>query len=275
MRKKLAFVVGQLKNPVMTDLYRHEALDWEKVLEEYLGYAVALDPYIKDTFPIIQEALDEKRNILVEGAQATMLDLDFGTYPYVTGSNPTAGGACTGSGIAPAYVDLTIGVFKAYTSRVGYGPFPTELLDDLGDRIRERGQEYGTVTGRPRRIGWFDAAVGRYAVRINGVRSIALMKLDVLDELESVRICTGYSFRGQVHRHPMANISHLKHCEPIYEDMPGWQSSIGEARRWEDLPAACRDYVDRVGELCGASVEVIGVGPHRDQVVMRRPPYFA
>ena len=274
LRKKLAFVVGQVKNPVMTDLYRQEPLDWEVMLEEYLGYAQVLDPYIKDTFPILQDALERGNNVLLEGAQATMLDLDFGTYPYVTSSSPTAGGACTGSGLPPTSVDLTVGVFKAYTSRVGYGPFPTELHDGLGEAIRERGREYGTVTGRARRVGWFDGAVARYACKLNGVGSVALMKLDVLDEVAELKVCTGYTFRGEVHDHPMANISHLKHCDPIYEAMPGWQTDIGAARQWEDLPRECRDYVERLGELCGAPVDLIGVGPKRDQFVTRRKPYF-
>ncbi|TMC14371.1 MAG: adenylosuccinate synthetase, partial [Chloroflexi bacterium] len=187
-----------------------------------------------------------------------MLDLDFGTYPYVTSSNPTAGGALTGSGIAPTRVDQTVVVVKGYTSRVGYGPFPTELLDDLGELIRERGREYGTVTGRARRVGWFDGPVARYSTRLNGATSVALMKVDVLSEVETLKLCTGYRFRGEVHDHPMANISHLKHCEPV----------------WSDLPRECRDYVERVGEVCGAPVDLIGVGPHRDQLVMRRPILF-
>jgi adenylosuccinate synthase len=274
MRKKLAFVVGQIKNPIMTELYRQPPLDPDAMLDEYLSYARSLDPYIQDTFPLVQQALRQRRNILLEGAQATMLDLDFGTYPYVTSSNPTAGGACTGSGVPPTAVDITVGVFKAYASRVGYGPFPTELDGELGETIRERGHEYGTVTGRARRVGWFDGAVARYATGVNGVSSVALMKLDVLDELDELRICTGYSFRGRVHDHPMANISHLKHCEPVYESMPGWREEIGDARRWEDLPRECRDYVDRVGELCGAPVDLVGVGPRRDQFVTRRKLYF-
>jgi adenylosuccinate synthase len=275
MRKKLAFVVGQVKNPIMTQLYRGAPLDWEAMLIEYLAYARDLDPHIQDTFPLIQAALDRGDSILLEGAQATMLDLDFGTYPYVTSSNPTAGGACTGSGIPPTRIDLTLGVFKAYTTRVGYGPFPSELLEAVGDQVRERGREYGTVTGRARRVGWFDAAVARYAVRLNGMGSIALMKLDVLDELDRIQICTGYSFRGEVYDHPMANISHLKHCEPIYEEMPGWGTDIGSARKWEDLPSTCRDYVDRLGELCGAPIDLIGVGPRRDQFVVRGKQFFA
>src|SRR3982075_2767780 len=197
MRKKLAFVVGQVKNPVLTKLYEKEALDWDSMAAEYMGYAKQLDPYIKDTFPIIQDALDRKANILLEGAQATMLDLDFGTYPYVTSSNPTAGGALTGSGIAPTKVDLTIGVFKAYTSRVGYGPFPSELLDEVGDQIRERGHEFGTVTGRPRRIGWFDSAVARYSARLNGIGCAALMRLGILDDQPLLKICHRYDLRGQ------------------------------------------------------------------------------
>jgi adenylosuccinate synthase len=274
MRKKLAFVVGNVKNPILTKLYDQEAYDWESMLEEYMGYAKLLDPFIKDTFPVIQEALDRNANILLEGAQATMLDLDFGTYPYVTSSNPTAGGALTGSGIAPTKVDLTIGVYKAYTSRVGYGPFPSELTDEVGDQIRERGHEFGTVTGRARRIGWFDAAVGRYSARVNGVGCAALMRLDILDEQPMLKICAGYEFRGTRHDHPIANISHYKHCTPIYEEMPGWETEIGAAQCWEDLPQRCRDYVDRVGELIGVPVELVGTGPRRDQFVTRGRKLF-
>ena len=274
MRKKLSFVVGQVKNPILTKLYDAEPYDWESMLDEYMGYAKQLDPYIKDTFPMIQDALDRGANILLEGAQATMLDLDFGTYPYVTSSNPTAGGALTGSGIAPTKVDLTVGVFKAYASRVGYGPFPSELLDGVGDQIRERGHEFGTVTGRPRRIGWFDSAVARYAVRINGVGRAALMRLDILDEQPLLRICTAYDFRGERQHHPIANISHYKHCTPIYEEMPGWETPIGAARCWEDLPARCRDYIERIGELIGAPIDLIGTGPRRDQFVTRGAKLF-
>jgi adenylosuccinate synthase len=274
MRKKLAFVVDQVKNPILTKLYESDPYDWEKMLAEYLGYAKELDPYIKDTFPLIQDALDSKANILLEGAQATMLDLDFGTYPYVTSSNSSAGGALTGSGIPPTRVDLTVGVFKAYTSRVGYGPFPSELADEVGDQIRERGHEFGTVTGRARRIGWFDAAVARYACRLNGVAVAALMRLDILDEQPLLKICTGYRFRGKTYDHPLANISHYKHCEPIYEDMPGWQAEIGAAKCWDDLPPQCRDYVERIGELIGTPIDLVGTGPRRDQFVTRGRKLF-
>ena len=274
MRKKLAYVVGQVKNPILTKLYGKDAYDWESMLEEYMGYAAQLDPYIQDTFPLIQDALDRGSNILLEGAQATMLDLDFGTYPYVTSSNPTAGGALTGSGIPPTKVDLTIGVFKAYTSRVGYGPFPSEILDEVGDQIRERGHEFGTVTGRARRIGWFDSAVARYAARVNGVGCAALMRLDILDDQPLLKICTGYEFRGSRFDHPLANISHYKHCSPIYEEMPGWQTEIGAIGCWDDLPRQCRDYIDRVGELMGVEVELAGTGPRRDQFVTRGRKLF-
>ena len=274
LRKKVDFIVGQVKNPILQKLYEEEPIDGEKLLQEYLGYAKQLDPYIKDTFPIIHNAIDRGDNILLEGAQATMLDLDFGTYPYVTSSNPTAGGALTGSGVPPTRVDLTMLVVKGYTTRVGYGPFPTELEDGLGELIRERGGEYGTVTGRARRVGWFDAAVVRYAARLNGAGSIALMKIDVLSELERLRICTGYRFRDQVWDHPMANISWLKHCEPVYEDLPGWQADISGVREWNQLPREARDYFERIGELCGAPVDLVGVGPKRDQLITRRPVLF-
>jgi len=274
MRKKLAYVVDQVKNPILTKLYEQEAFDWSSMVEEYMGYAKQLDPYIKDTFPLIQDALDRQANILLEGAQATMLDLDFGTYPYVTSSNPTAGGALTGSGIPPTKVDLTIGVFKAYTSRVGYGPFPSELLDEVGDQIRERGHEFGTVTGRPRRIGWFDSAVARYSSRLNGVGCAALMRLDILDDQPRLKICTGYEFRGKRYDHPIANISHYKHCKPVYEEMAGWVSNIGDARTWDELPKACQEYIERIGELIGVPIELIGTGPRRDQFVTRGRKLF-
>src|ERR1700730_8728731 len=233
MRKKLAFVVGQVKNPILTKLYEKEPHDLGNMLAEYMCYARALHPFINDTSPTIQAALDSGANILLEGAQATMLALDFGPYPYVTSSNPTAGGALTGSGIPPTKVDLTIGVFKAYTTRVGYGPLPSEVLDEVGDQIRERGHEFGTVTGRPRRIGWFDSAVAGYSARVNGIGVAALMRLDILDDQPLLKICTGYDFRGKRYDHPIANISHYKHCKPIYEEMPGSQAYLSVTRQRE------------------------------------------
>jgi adenylosuccinate synthase len=200
-----------------------------------------------------------------------MLDIDLGTYPYVTSSAPTAAGACTGSGIPPSKIDKTIGVFKAYTTRVGYGPFPTELTDTLGERIREVGAEFGTTTGRARRVGWFDAAVARYAVDTNGIDSIVLTKVDVLDDVPTLRICTGYMWRGEFWDHPMANISHLKHCDPVYEEMSGWMAPTRECRAYDELPAACRAYIERLAELSGAEVDVVSVGPDREHTLVRRP----
>jgi adenylosuccinate synthase len=266
LAKKLRFVL-KIKNQVLTELYHVDPFDEASVLAEYTAYGERLDRFIVDAFPVVQEALARGDRILLEGAQGSMLDLDFGTYPYVTSSAPTAGGALTGSGIPPTKVDLTMGVFKAYTTRVGYGPFPTELLDGMGEFIREAGKEYGTTTGRARRVGWFDGVVARYAVALNGIGSIALTKLDVLDEVPRIKICTGYRSKGQLVDHPMSNISHLKHCEPVYEDLPGWQSPISEARRWEDLPPQAQAYVRRLEEIAGVSVDYISVGPGRDQTI--------
>jgi adenylosuccinate synthase len=272
MEKKLNFVL-RLKNEILRDLYHADEFDEKAILDEYTGYGRTLEPYIKDTFPIIQDALDSDRKVLLEGAQGALLDLDFGTYPYVTSSSPTAGGALTGSGIPPSQVNRTIGVFKAYTTRVGYGPMPTELTDAVGEQLREVGAEFGTTTGRARRVGWFDGPVASYSMRLNGVDSVALTKLDVLSDLPTIKICTGYFHRGELHRHPMSNISHLKHCEPVYEEMPGWQTSIVGATTWEELPAACQNYVNRLAEMIGAPVDLISVGASREETVVRRLPY--
>jgi adenylosuccinate synthase len=266
LAKKLRFVL-KIKNQVLTELYHVDPFDEASVLAEYTAYGERLDRFIVDAFPVVQEALARGDHILLEGAQGSMLDLDFGTYPYVTSSAPTAGGALTGSGIPPTKVDVTMGVFKAYTTRVGYGPFPSELLDGQGEFIREIGKEYGTTTGRARRVGWFDGVVARYAVALNGIGSIALTKLDVLDEVPRIKICTGYLSKGQLVNHPMSNISHLKHCEPVYEELPGWLSPTSEARRWEDLPPKAQAYVRRLEEIAGARVDYISVGPGRDQTI--------
>ena len=270
MEKKLAFVL-RLKNESLTRLYGVKPFDEVAILDEYMTYAERLEPYIRDIYPIVQDALQGGKRILLEGAQGVMLDIDLGTYPYVTSSAPTAGGACTGSGIPPSRISRTVGVFKAYTSRVGYGPFPTELTDSMGEYLRERGAEYGTVTGRARRTGWFDAGVARYSVNTNGIDAIVLTKLDVLDELETVKLAVEYQSKGESWDHPMANISHLKHTDPRYEEMPGWRSSIRDCRRYEELPAACRAYVERIEELCGAAIDVISVGPDREHTIVRRP----
>ncbi|MFY9614665.1 MAG: adenylosuccinate synthase [Candidatus Dormiibacterota bacterium] len=272
MEKKLKFVL-RLKNDILRDLYHHDLFDEAAIMDEYAALGERLNPYITDIFPIVQEAIAEDKKILLEGAQGALLDLDFGTYPYVTSSSPTAGGALTGSGIPPREVDTTIGVFKAYTTRVGYGPMPTEIGGEEGEQMRERGAEYGTTTGRARRVGWFDGAVAAYSTLLNGVDSVALTKLDVLSEYETVKVGTGYFFRGELHRFPMSNISHLKHCEPVYEELPGWQEPIDQAKSWEELPENCRGYVDRLAEIIGAPVDIISVGASRDQTIFRKLPY--
>jgi adenylosuccinate synthase len=272
MEKKLHFVL-RLKNEILRDLYHTDEFDEKEILDEYTAIGERLSPYIQDIFPVVQDALVADQNVLLEGAQGALLDLDFGTYPYVTSSSPTAGGALTGSGIPPREVDLTIGVFKAYTSRVGYGPMPTELLGDEGDVLRELGAEFGTTTGRARRVGWFDGVVASYSARLNGVDSVALTKLDVLSDYDTLKVCTGYFHKGEYHQHPMSNISHLKHAEPVYEELPGWKTSIAEAKTWDDLPPNCQRYVERLSELIGAPCDIISVGASREQTIFRRLPY--
>ncbi|MDQ6710611.1 MAG: adenylosuccinate synthase [Candidatus Dormibacteraeota bacterium] len=267
LEKKLDFVLSKIKNPILQQLYQVDPLDGAAILREYTAYGERLSRHIQDIFPLVHHALEGDEQILLEGAQGSMLDLDFGTYPYVTSSSPTAGGALTGSGIPPTAVDLTMGVFKAYTTRVGYGPLPTELLDGLGEQMRAVGVEYGTTTGRARRVGWFDAAVARYSVALNGIGSIALTKLDVLDGFDPIRICTGYLSKGELLAYPMSNISHLKHCEPVYEELPGWRARTTDVRRPGELPEAARRYIERLSELCGAPVEIVSVGPSRDQTI--------
>jgi adenylosuccinate synthase len=272
MEKKLTFVL-RLKNQVLRELYHAEEFDEEQILEEMLAYGKILEPYIQDIFPMVQDGLSNDDNVLLEGAQGALLDIDFGTYPYVTSSWPTAGGALTGSGIPPREVDVTMGVFKAYSTRVGYGPMPTELLGVEGDRLRELGVEFGTTTGRARRVGWFDGAVARYAARLNGIDSVALTKLDVLSEYDTIKVATGYFHRGQYLAYPVSNISHLKHCEPVYEELPGWNCSIADARLWEDLPPNCQAYIQRISEIIEAPVDIISIGASREQTILRKLPY--
>jgi adenylosuccinate synthase len=266
LEKKLEFVLP-LKNEVLVRLYSAPPFAVGTILDEYADYARRLERFIRDPYPLIQGAIARGQRVILEGAQGTMLDLDLGTYPYVTSSYPSAGGALAGAGIGPRHVTRTIGVFKAYTTRVGYGPLPTELEGDLAEHLRERGDEYGTTTGRARRVGWFDACVARYSVAVNGIDSLALTKLDVLDELEAVRICTGYLSKGQPQDHPLANISHLKHLEPQYEELPGWRCSTRDARRLEELPPEARTYLGRIAELAGAKLDWVSVGAGRDQTI--------
>jgi adenylosuccinate synthase len=242
----------------------------DKVVEEYLAFGGELAPYITDTFDLLQRRLDAEESILFEGAQGTLLDLDHGTYPFVTSSNSTAGGACTGTGIGPAQITGVLGVFKAYSSRVGSGPFPTEQKEEVGDRIRERGREYGTVTGRPRRCGWFDAVLARYSVRVNSMRAVALTLCDVLDEFESIPVAVAHECEEGKRLPTVSSDSDLlSRCRPVYEVLPGWRESIREARRFEDLPYQCRAYVDRLEELIGCEIALVSVGPERERTLRR------
>jgi adenylosuccinate synthase len=270
LRKKLDLALRE-KNQILVKVYNRKAFDVDAVLEEYLTYAERLRPYIVDTRLELFRALERGDTVLLEGAQATLLDMDHGTYPFVTSSNPTAGGACVGSGIPPTRIGQVIGVVKAYTTRVGSGPFPTELFDDNGMHLLKVGGEYGTTTGRERRCGWFDAVVARYAVRVNGITDLVVTKLDVLSGMEKVPICVGYEIDGErVDDMPMTQTA-FHHARPIYEEHDGWWEDISKARTEEDLPDAARRYVARIEELAGAQVSVVGVGPGRDENVIRHP----
>lgn len=256
------------KNQILTEVYGGKALDYSEVLDSYRGYAETLRKHVCDTSILVNDAVQQGENIVFEGAQGTLLDLDHGTYPYVTSSHPTAGAACLGAGIGPTRINCVIGVAKAYTTRVGEGPFPTELNDDTGALIRKQGGEYGTTTGRARRCGWYDGVVGRYAVRINGLDYLAITKLDVLSGLEKLRICTGYNYRGDVITEFPASLKVLTECVPVYEDFPGWSEDITKARKIEDLPLRARRYLDRISEVSGAPIALIGVGSRRTQTIL-------
>ncbi|HEX6194671.1 MAG TPA: adenylosuccinate synthase [Jiangellaceae bacterium] len=258
-----------IKNQLLVKVYNRRAIDPEEVVDDLLSYAERVRPMVTDTGQLLIQALDDGKLVLLEAGQATMLDVDHGTYPFVTSSNATAGGACTGSGIPPNRIDRIIAVVKAYVTRVGEGPFPTELFGADGDRIREAGAEYGTTTGRPRRCGWYDALVARYTARINGVTDFVLTKLDTLTGWERIPVCVGYDVDGErVDEIPMTQ-TEFHHAKPVYEYFDGWSDDISRAREFEELPRAARDYVEAVEELSGARISVIGVGPARDQSIVR------
>ena len=256
------------KNLLLTKVFGVEPLDFQAVYDEYCAYADKLRPYVCDTGTLVESLIDADRKVLFEGAQAAMLDLSHGTYPYVTSSHPTAGAVCTGVGIGPKRVGKVVGVVKAYGTRVGAGPFPTELLDETGDRIREIAHEYGATTGRPRRTGWLDACVVRYAARLNGLDCIALTRLDILDSFPEIRLCVGYRHKGALLDGFPASLKVLGEVEPVYETMPGWLSKTSDIRDYAALPANCRRYVERIAELCGARVGIVSVGPDRSQTIV-------
>ncbi|GAA2512679.1 adenylosuccinate synthase [Pilimelia columellifera] len=270
LRKKLDMALRE-KNQTLTKIYNRKAIELDAVVEEYLEYAQRLLPYIVETRALLWGALDRGETVFLEGAQATMLDMDHGTYPFVTSSNPTSGGACVGAGIPPTAITQVIGVSKAYTTRVGAGPFPTELHDETGERIRKIGGEYGTTTGRERRCGWFDAVVARYAVRVNGITDLVITKLDVLSGLDTVPICVAYEVDGKRVDEMPTTQTEYHHATPVYEEMPGWWEDISEARVDADLPPNARAYIERIEQLCGARVSLVGVGPGREENVTRHP----
>ena len=268
LRQKVEASLAQ-KNPLLVKVYNRRSVDADQVADELLGYAERLRPMVADTSLMLSRALDEGKVVLFEGGQATMLDIDHGTYPYVTSSNATSGGAATGSGVAPNRIDRVIAVVKAYTTRVGEGPFPTELFDEWGKWLRDRGFEYGVTTGRPRRCGWFDAPVARYAQRINGVTDFVLTKLDVLTGLEKIPVCVAYDVDGvRVDEVPVSQ-SDFHHAQPIYEYFPGWTEDISGARSVEDLPAQAQAYVRALEGLIGARISVIGTGASRDSTIVQ------
>ncbi|AEG62075.1 adenylosuccinate synthase [Desulforamulus ruminis] len=255
-------------NRIFEKIFNTEGFNYEEVLTEYQGYADMLEPMMADVSLLVHEAMKEGKNVLFEGAQGTLLDLDHGTYPYVTSSHPTAAAACLGSGIGPTRIDRVIGIVKAYTTRVGEGPFPTELQDELGEEIRKNGNEYGTTTGRPRRCGWFDAVIVRYAARISGLDSLAITKLDVLTGLPVVKLCSGYRYKGEIIREFPASLRELAKCEPVYEEFPGWSEDISNVTRFEDLPANAKRYLERIIELTEVKISLIGVGVKRSQTIV-------
>jgi adenylosuccinate synthase len=268
LRQKVEAALS-FKNQVLTKIYNRSAIKPAEVIDELLSYVERLRPMVGDTALELNQALDDGKVVLCEAGQATLLDVDHGTYPFVTSSNATAGGACTGTGIPPTRVDRVVAVLKAFTSRVGEGPFPTELHDKFGDYLRDVGQEYGTTTGRPRRIGWLDLVIGRYAQRINGVTDFALTKLDNYDELDEIPVCVAYEVNGVRHDEMPLSQSDFHHATPIFETLPGWKENITGCRRFEDLPKDAQHFVEFVEARVGARISIVGVGPGREAVIER------
>jgi adenylosuccinate synthase len=271
LREQLEWTINY-KNVILEKLYNLPPLDPQQVIDEYLGYAERLRPHVVDTSLKIYDAVQRRRNILFEGAQGTLLDLDHGTYPYVTSSNPVAGGACVGTGLGPTMIDRVIGVAKAYTTRVGEGPFPTEIDGELGELLCSLGAEFGTTTGRKRRCGWFDAVIGRYAVRINGMDCLAITKLDVLDELEEIKVCVAYEIDGERSEHFPRSARQFARCRPIYKTMPGWRTSTSHCRSLEELPRQALDYLKFLAELIEVPIAIVSLGASRDQTIIVEDP---
>jgi len=268
--ERLRFVLDQ-KNVILTKVYGASPLSLDEIYQQYCRYGERLAAHIKDTTVMIDEALNREDVVLLEGAQGTLLDPDFGTYPYTTSSSPLAAGSCLGAGIGPTRISRVLGVFKAYCSRVGTGPMPTELMDETGDLIRERGHEYGTVTGRPRRCGWFDAVAARFSNRINSFTGVVVTRLDILDTMPKLKICVGYKVDGKTIDYFPSSVAVLDRCEPIYEELPGWQTPITHIREYEQLPPQARQYITRLEELISCPVNLVCVGPERKQTIHKMP----
>ena len=271
-RKKLEDNLLQ-KNLYLVEVLKERSFGFSEIFNEYVKYKTRLEKYVKDTSRFLHEEIRKGKEILFEGAQGALLDVDHGTYPYVTASNTVAGNASAGSGIGPTQIDSVIGVAKAYTTRVGEGPFPTELKDELGERIRERGGEYGATTGRPRRCGWFDAVVVNHSIRINGIQEIAMTKLDVLDNCDKIKICIGYRSDGKIFHHVPSNLELLKSSEPIYEEWNGWKTQIKGGRIFSDLPPNAQRYIRRIEELIHAKIAMVSVGEERNEIIELKNPF--
>lgn len=270
LRQKVEAALDQ-KNNLLVKVFNSRAADADIVTAELLKYADRIKPLVANVPNLLNDALDRGETVVFEGGQATMLDVDHGTYPFVTSSSATAGGACTGSGVGPTRIDRVVGVSKAYITRVGEGPFPTELFDESGDWLRERGGEFGVTTGRPRRCGWYDAVIARYATRVNSLTDLVLTKLDVLSTLDQIPVCVAYEIDGVRHDEMPADQTSFHHAKPIYEYFPGWQEDITAVRSFEDLPQNAQDYVHAIEKLSGVRISSIGVGPGREQTIVRHP----
>ncbi|MCK5074855.1 MAG: adenylosuccinate synthase [Calditrichia bacterium] len=257
------------KNNILEKIYGKTPLNVEDIFNEYLEFDKKIDPYIKDISVLLNKGIKDNKNILLEGAQGTLLDVDHGTYPFVTSSNPVSGGACTGVGIGPTRVDTVIGVIKAYTTRVGFGPFPTELFGKEGDDFREAGKEYGATTGRPRRCGWFDAVIARYASRINGIDKFAVTKLDVMDNMEEIKVCVAYDHKGKTIKEFPANMKVIEEITPVYETHLGWMSDTSSIKSYDNLPENAKKYLDRLSELTEVEIAIVSVGQGREQTIFK------
>ena len=261
----------EYKNTILTKVYGVAPLSLDEIYEHYCQYGERLAPLIRETTLMLAEALDRNELVILEGAQGTLLDPDFGTYPYTTSSSPLAGGGCLGAGLGPTRIDRVLGIFKSYCTRVGGGPMPTELKDKTGDLIREQAHEYGTTTGRPRRCGWFDSVAARFSSRVNGLTNVALTRLDVLDIMPQIQICTGYKLKGETISQFPASITNLERCQPIYEELPGWLSATSDIRDYDKLPAQAKQYIARLEELISCPVSIISVGARREQTIHKTP----